>query len=78
MTKENKLFYSIGYRDAIASVLAEHKDKMKLPDDGKTPIKGIDYDQKRRLDWYFISLCIGLGFMVSIILVTASVVKTLI
>lgn len=27
-----KLFYALGYRDALASVLAEYKDKIKLPD----------------------------------------------
>lgn len=27
-----RLFYALGYRDALASVLAEYKDKIKLPD----------------------------------------------
>lgn len=30
MTDE-KFYYSLGYRDAIAGVLAEHKDEIKLP-----------------------------------------------
>jgi hypothetical protein len=29
---DDKLFYWLGYRDALAGVLAETKDKIKLPD----------------------------------------------
>jgi len=29
--EERQLMYGIGYRDAIAGILAEYKDKLKLP-----------------------------------------------
>lgn len=29
---ENKTYYALGYRDAIAGILAEYKDKVKLPE----------------------------------------------
>lgn len=32
MTADNKMMYQLGYRDAIAGVLGETKDKTKLPD----------------------------------------------
>jgi hypothetical protein len=32
MEKEMKTYYQLGYRDALAGVLAENKDKIKLPD----------------------------------------------
>lgn len=30
MNEDNKVYYQLGYRDAIAGVLAENKDKIKL------------------------------------------------
>lgn len=32
MTDENRMYYSLGFRDAIAQVLAVNKDKIKLPE----------------------------------------------
>jgi len=33
--KKENIFYGIGYRDAIAGVLAECKDKVRLPEIAK-------------------------------------------
>lgn len=32
LSPDQKMFYSLGYRDAIAGVLAMFKDREKLPD----------------------------------------------
>jgi len=32
ITEDNKFYYNIGYRDAVASILAQYTDKVKLPE----------------------------------------------
>lgn len=53
MTEQEKMMYSLGYRDALAGVLSETKDKVKLKEQAEFYAeKFIEEVKAKMVDWY--------------------------